>query len=85
MHGIGGALRVRNSCSPGYRYKDKRRFNGIFAPASVIKKLCILSGTLRLYFYSAFYLSVSREEFKFLGLSLNILHCISLYLVPYHV
>lgn len=42
MRGIGGGLRVRDSCASGYRYEDKRRFNGIFAPTSVIKELCIL-------------------------------------------
>lgn len=47
MHEIGGALRVRNSWASVYRYKEKHRFNGIFAPASVIKKLCILSSILR--------------------------------------
>lgn len=42
MFGIGGALRVRDSRAREYRYQDKRIFNGIFAPVSAIKKLCIL-------------------------------------------
>lgn len=48
MHEIGGALRVRNSCA-SWDTVTKKNIDliGIFAPASVIKELCILSIILR--------------------------------------